>query len=176
MPRYSLSQLLLPTVLSAAFLLTACDNEPEYSGSHQTEDGGEMTYEVEGESGQMTFESDSGEGKTQVTWGEASAVSEAFPADIPVYPELKVMASAENQELGHFSLQGSSEDQPEKVMSYYQQKLKDAGWEQTDAAKVGQMDTQSFKKADRVLSLTVMPGQAGMGQSILSLVTQAGES
>ena len=161
--------LLKPALLALTpFMLSAC-GEPEYTGTQTAEDGTEVSYKVEGNTGTMKFETD-GEGTTEVAWGDAAKISDDFPKDIPVYPGLKVMASSSTPEQGLFSLQGSSEDAPEKVMAFYKKHAEDKGWTTQSSTNVGPMTNVSYKQGERAMTLTVMPGQAGMGKSIVSLV------
>lgn len=154
-------------------LLTAC-GESEYSGKQTMEDGTEVSYQTDGDAGRMKFESEE-EGTTEMAWGEGAEVSEAFPDDVPVYPGLKVIAAAENAQLGHFSLQGSSEDTPDEVLKFYREQAEAAGWKLSRSQAVSNMQSLSYEKDQRVMAINVMPGQQGMGQAIVSVVTQKTE-
>ena len=166
--------LLIMTVLSITAVLAAC-GDPEYSGKQTVEDGTEVSYKVEGNTGKMKFESDD-HGTTQVAWGEAARISKEFPKDVPVYPGLKVMAASENSELGHFSLQGGSEDAPDKVKAYYREKALAAGWTESGAQAVSQMQALSFRKEGRNMVVNIMPGYDGVGKTIVSVVSTSDKS
>jgi len=138
------------------------------SSTYQTRDG-EVTIDKKG--GQVTFEGKSKQGDVKVSANDRGvALPDDFPKDVPIYQGavVKVASTQGKTMMVHMAVSASVAD----ALKYYQDQLKDQGWEIQSTMNLGEGSMISAKKADRQCSAMVLKQDKG---TIVQLtVTQAG--
>ncbi len=111
-----------------------------------------------------------GGGSAQV--GTNLQVPDSFPKDITLYPNMKVISTAQLP-IGHM-LQAQSSDMPEKIADHFRQEMVKQGWrDESPAAHKGSPVTgMRFIKDDRAAGITVM--RAGDMSNVQIALTPAG--
>src|SRR5436190_15266091 len=125
-----------------------CGKKSTYS----TKDG-EVTVDKKG--GQMTFESKTKDGSAKITMNDSGvALPDKFPKDVPIYKGAvpKVASTQGKAMMVHMNVPASVAD----VLKYYQDQLKDQGWEIQSTMNMGEGSMISSKKADRQCTALVM--------------------
>ncbi|MBI3950017.1 MAG: hypothetical protein HY314_06140 [Acidobacteria bacterium] len=115
---------------------------------------GKVTVSKTGEGAKVKIESEAGE-KAHIEVGESGvSLPKDLPADMPIYPGSSVVSSAtlgENARL--VSLK--TNDGVEKVMDFYDAKLKDNGWEIQTRVSTQQGNLLQAKKEARHLTVGI---------------------
>jgi len=116
-------------------------------------EGEKATVRQDGDGAGITIEGKQGE-KVQIAAGEAGvSLPDGFPKDVPVYPGATVIASATAKNMMNVSLQTT--DQPQQVKTFYQEKLKQNGWETQSTMNVPQGTMLHATKDQRTQMVTI---------------------
>jgi hypothetical protein len=141
------------TLAALATLTFGCGK----SSTYQTKDG-EVT--VNKKSGQVTFEGKTKEGNVSVTAAkDGVALPEGFPKDVPIYKGAVVQVSSTQGKtmMVHLSVAAPAAD----ALKYYQDQLKEQGWEIASTMNMGEGSMLTAKKGDRQCSALVMKQDKG---------------
>lgn len=115
------------------------------------EGSGEFSYEIYDVNAPITIE-------------PPEAASElGFPDDVPIYPEAAEMFNMEGM------ITFSVPDDVAAVADFYRAQLADQGWNLEDDTQLGDMVSQSWSKAERVLELMISPEDDGGTNVMISL-------
>ncbi len=126
----------------AAALILACGGDER---TVETE-AGDLTFEAEGDRVVISGEQE-GVGEISGQFGEDAEVPEAFPKDLPLYPDAKVMGSMLAGGGGMITLQ--SGDDPDEVVDFYREKLVDEGWTISAEMDLGEQRVLAVEKEGR---------------------------
>lgn len=121
--------------------------------------------------GQVTFESASKDGKVTVTAGkEGVALPDGFPKDVPIYKGavVQVASTQGKMMLVHLSVSAPVAD----ALKYYQDQLKEQGWEISSTMNMGEGSMLAAKKGERQCTALVM--KQDKGTMVQLSVTQEG--
>ena len=138
------------------------------SSTYKTRDG-EVT--VDKQNKQVTFEGKTKEGDVKVAASESGvALPDNFPKDVPIYKGavVKVASTQGKTMMVHMAVSASVAD----ALKYYQDQLKDQGWEIQSTMNMGEGSMLSAKKADR--QCTAMVLKDNKGTMVQLTVTQPG--
>ena len=95
------------------------------------------------------------DGSTKMQSGPQAKVPEAFPKDIPLYPDLKLQMVVENDAQG-FTVSGTTPDDMNKVADYFKKTCTDQGWKEVMVmAQSGEMHLLNYTKDGRTLSIVL---------------------
>jgi hypothetical protein len=122
------------------------------SSTIQTKDG---EVKIEQKGNQATYEVTSKDGKTKVTAGDSGvALPDNFPKDIPIYKDATVKLSSTQGKtmMVHLAVTASMAD----CAKYYQEQLKEQGWEIETTMNVGDATMTSAKKEKRKCVVNVI--------------------
>ena len=125
-----------------------CGKKSTYS----TKDG-EVTVDQKG--GKVTIESRSKDGNATFTANDSGvALPDKFPKDLPIYKGavVKLASTQGNAMVVHMIVKASVTD----VLKFYQDQLKDQGWEIQSTMNMGEGTMLSAKKADRQCTALVV--------------------
>jgi hypothetical protein len=101
----------------------------------------------------ITVEGKAGE-KLRIAAGEAGvSLPNGFPKDVPVYPGATIAVSATTQDMINVSLQTT--DQPQEVKAFYQEKLKQNGWQTQSTLNIPQGTMLHATKDGRTQTVTI---------------------
>lgn len=115
------------------------------------EGSGEFSYEIYDVNAPITIE-------------PPEAASElGFPDDVPIYPEAAEMFNMEGM------ITFSVPDDVAAVADFYRAQLADQGWNLEEDTQLGDMVSQSWSKAERVLELMISPEDDGGANIMISL-------
>lgn len=134
--------------------------------TYKTKDG-EVT--VDKQHGQVTFEGKSKDGNVKVSANKAGVpLPDGFPKDVPIYTGAVVqVASTQGQMMMvHLNVSASVTE----VLKYYQDQLKEQGWEIESTMNMGEGSMIAAKKADRKCSAMVL--KQDQGSMVQLTVTQ----
>jgi len=139
------------------------------STSYTSPEGDKTTVTQKGENVELTFEGKEGQ-RTKI--GASVPLPEDFPKDVAIYPKATVFASTKDK-TGTMSVVLKITEAAGKVGPFYQDKLKEAGWEieQTMNMPTGMMLQAS--KEGRQLHVVVAEGDSG--ETIVNLGLQKAE-
>ena len=113
---------------------------------------------------------DRGIGGLAAQGGSNLAVPAGFPADIPMYPQLNIVAAGQLPSDG-FTIQGHTPDSVEQVAEYYVARMTSSGWtHEQPAQQPPGMRMLPFKKGNRMASINLMGGQ-GTTVQLMTMVT-----
>jgi len=149
----------------ATVIVCGCNKSPTY----KTKDG-EVT--VDKSSGQVTFEGKTKDGNVKVTASETGvALPEGFPKDVPIYTGATVqMASTQGKTMMvHLNLSAPVAE----ALKYYQDHLKEQGWEIESTMAMGEGSMVAAKKGDRKCSAVILKQDKG---AMVQLAVTQGES
>jgi hypothetical protein len=138
------------------------------SSTYKTRDG-EVT--VDKSAGQVTFEGKTKEGNVKVAASETGvALPDNFPKDVPIYKGavVKVASTQGKAMMVHMEVPASVPD----ALKFYQDQLKDQGWEIESTMNMGEGSMLSAKKTDR--QCTAMVLKQDKGTVVQLTVTQPG--
>jgi len=136
--------------------------------SYKTRDG-EVT--VDKKNGAVTYEGKTKDGAVKVTASKAGvALPDDFPKDVPIYKGAIVqMTSTQGKTtMVHLNVSDAVAD----VLKYYQDELKNQGWEIQSTMNMGEGSMLTSKKGDRECSAVVL--KQDKGTMIQLTVTQKG--
>lgn len=92
----------------------------------------------------------------EVAYGEDLQVPDNFPKSVPLYPEAKIkgimISGAEDK---NATLTMGAEDEVAKVLSWYEEKMSDEGWQQDQSWSFDGMETRSYSKDEEKLTLSI---------------------
>ena len=138
------------------------------SQTYKTRDG-EVT--VDKKAGQVTFEGKTKDGDVKVAASEHGvALPDNFPKDVPIYKGalVKIASTQGKTMLVHLAVSASVDE----ALKYYQDQLKDQGWEIQSTMNMGEGSMLSAKKAERQCSAMVLKDKKGT--MVQLTVTQPG--
>ncbi len=125
--------------------------------------------DVDAENNQVVFKDNKTGSMT--AFGEDLKIPDNFPKDVPIYSGAKatgVIMDNEGDKTASLSLQ--SADDPEKVLSWYEKTLKNAGWEETESWSANDAQARSYDKDKSHLTLTVSKGSEDEKDTVIMLV------
>jgi hypothetical protein len=137
----------------SAAILAGCGK----SSTYKTKDG-ELT--VNKKDGQVNFEGTSKDGKVSVSVNQGGvALPEGFPKDVPIYKGgvVQVASTQDKMMMVHLSLTASVEE----ALKYYQEQLKEQGWEIKSTMNMGEGSMLQAKKGERQCSAVIMKDSKG---------------
>jgi hypothetical protein len=141
------------TLALVAAVACGCGKKSTY----QTKDG-EVT--VDKKNGQVTFEGKTKDGNVKVSANEAGVpLPDNFPKDVPIYKGavVKVASTQGKMMLVHLTVSAPMAE----VFKFYQDQLKEQGWEIETTMSLGEGNMLAAKKADRKCSAMVMKQDNG---------------
>ena len=122
------------------------------SSTYKTGDG-EVTVDKKG--GQVTYEGKSKEGSIKISANESGvALPDDFPKDVPIYKNAVVKVASTQGKAMMVSM--VSPASVADILKYYQEQLKDQGWEIQSTMNIGEGSMISAKKANRQCSAMVL--------------------
>jgi hypothetical protein len=137
-------------------------------GSTYKTNEGEVTVDRKG--GQITYEGKSKEGSVKVSANENGvALPDDFPKDVPIYKGAVVKVAATQGKM--IMVQLSVPAPMSSSTKYYQDQLKDQGWEIQSMMNMGEGSMVIAKKGDRQCSAVV--SKDGSASSVQISVTPA---
>jgi hypothetical protein len=122
------------------------------SSTYQTKDG---EVKIEQKGNQATYEMTSKDGKTKVTAGESGvALPDDFPKDVPIYKDATVKLSSTQGKsmIVHLATSAAIAD----CAKFYQDQLKEKGWEIEQTMNMGEATMMSAKKEKLKCTIQVM--------------------
>ncbi len=131
-----------------AAIAFGCGKKSTYS----TKDG-EVTVDQKG--GKVTIESRSKDGNATFTANDGGvALPDKFPKDLPIYKGavVKLASTQGNAMVVHMNVKAPVTD----VLKFYQDQLKDQGWEIQSTMNMGEGSMISAKKANRQCTALVV--------------------
>jgi hypothetical protein len=155
---------LVITLAAVAAITFGCGKSETY----KVKDG---EVKVDKNKGQVTFEGKSKNGNVMVTAAkEGVPLPDGFPKDVPIYKEAVVqVASTEGKTMMvHLSVSAPVAD----ALKFYQDQLKEQGWEIKSTMNLGEGSMLVAKKGDRQCSAVVM--KQDKGSMVQLSVTQEG--
>jgi hypothetical protein len=112
--------------------------------------GGKVDVKKDGE--QVTFK-DNKTGAVSA-FGEDVKLPDGFPKSLPMYPGAKISGVTMTQEKEQSAwVMFSAGDEVKKVVDWYAQQTKDAGWKEDSSMTLGTMETRSYTKGNEKISL-----------------------
>jgi hypothetical protein len=147
----SIKLILLLTLVAA--LAFGCGKKTTYS----TKDG---EVKVDKQGGQVTIESKTKDGKATITANNSGvALPDKFPTDVPIYKGavVKLSSTQDKAMMVHMEVPASATD----ALKFYQDQLKDQGWEIESTANMGGGSMLSAKKAGRQCTTLVLKQDKG---------------
>jgi hypothetical protein len=138
------------------------------SDTYKVKDG---EVKVDKNGGQVTFQGKSKDGNVTVTTGkDGVALPDNFPKDVPIYKGavVQVASTQGKMMMVQFVVAAPATD----TFKYYQDQLKEQGWEINSTVNMGEGSVLAAKKGERECTATVMKEDKGSRVSLT--VTQAG--
>jgi hypothetical protein len=138
------------------------------SESYKVKEG---EVKVNRKEGQVTFEGNTKDGKVTVTAGkEGVPLPDGFPKDVPIYKGAVVqVASSEGKTmLVHLNVSAPVAD----ALKYYQDQLKEQGWEIKSTMNMGEGSMLTAQKGERQCTAVAM--KQDKGTLVQLSVTQQG--
>lgn len=146
-------------------LLVACgDGEQameQYVEDQAAEQGVELEFESDNRLGGAGWRAEGDFGSITTQVGEGASIPADFPADVPIYPGLKITTSHRVSQDSGFFLQGLTGDDLSEVVAYYQGAVPDQGWTKESETQVGQMRMSGYKKERRMFNLSIISAAEG---------------
>ena len=136
-----------------ALVVCGCGKSPTY----KTKDG-EVT--VDKKNGEITYESKTKDGNVTVSANQGGvALPDGFPKDVPIYKGAVVqVASTQGKTvMVHLSVSAPVAD----ALKYYQDQLKEQGWEINSTMNMGEGSMITAKKGDRQCSALILKQDKG---------------
>ncbi len=90
--------------------------------------------------------------------GSNLAVPTGFPDDIPMYPQINIVAASQMPSQG-FMLQGLTSDTVDQVAAFYVARMTAAGWTHESPQQAANMKVLPFKKDKRTASVNLIGAQ-----------------
>ncbi|OQB95985.1 MAG: hypothetical protein BWX80_04229 [Candidatus Hydrogenedentes bacterium ADurb.Bin101] len=98
--------------------------------------------------------------------GPQAKIPEAFPADVPLYPDIKLQMVVQNENQG-FTLSGTLSDDMNTVAEFFKKSCVEQGWEEVMVmAQSSEMHMLNYKKEGRVLSIMLALANGEVGVNI----------
>jgi len=119
--------------------------------------GGKVNLDTD--AGKVQFK-DNKTGQT-VAFGEDLKLPSEFPSDVPIYGGVKVSAVSTNKNEGSANATMTSEDAKDKVLKWYEDKMKSDGWEEKSNSTINNVDFREYTKGKAKLALSVWPNEDG---------------
>ncbi|MEI8376867.1 MAG: hypothetical protein WCJ35_28975, partial [Planctomycetota bacterium] len=143
-----MSKTLTITLALLAAVTIGCGKKTTF----KTRDG-EVTVDRNG--GQVTYEGKSKDGTVKIAANEGGvALPDNFPKDMPIYKGavVKVSSTQDKTMLAHMTVPASQAD----VLKYYQDQLKDQGWEIEATMNMGEGSMITANKSGRQGSVMII--------------------
>ena len=153
---------LMSALIAGLALTFGCGRKATY----QTKDG-EVTVDRDGK--QTTIEATSKEGNVKVSAGQNVALPADFPKDVPIYKGATVKMAG-SQGKGMMAMLVISAAQADAA-KYYQDELKNQGWEIENSVNTGEVVVLSAKKDQRRCNVSIAKDKDG---TMVSLVVEQG--
>ncbi len=144
--------------LFAAAALAACGQDAADTAAEKLAKAHGVDVEIDRDGGEATYTIGGKDGNT-LQIGEKLSLPDGFPADVPMYPGLKIVAASTTPE--GFLVHAQSSDGLGDVTSFYADKLVAGGWEKEGEFQAENMRTSSFKKEGRTASVNVFAADDG---------------
>jgi hypothetical protein len=143
----------LGTYASIGLLLVAM---ALYAGCRRTttvtdSEGHKATVTQKGNSVEITSKGKDGQ---EVRLGEGVALPEDFPKDVAIYPKATVFMSSKEKK-GTMSVMLKIANPAQSVATFYQEKLKENGWDIENTTNVGNLTMLQAVKEGRKLAVSV---------------------
>lgn len=117
--------------------------------------GGKVDLDTD--SGQVQYR-DNKTGNT-VAFGEDLKLPKDFPGDVPIYGGAKISAVSTNKNEGSANVTLTSEDAKDKVLKWYEDKMKSDGWEEENSSTMNNVDFREYTKGQVKLAVSVWPNE-----------------
>jgi hypothetical protein len=129
-------------LLFAAAMALACGGDET---TVETEDG---AFTVEADDGGVRISGEKeGVGEVEGLFGEDAKIPDAFPKDVPVYPDATVVAGMASGEGGMVTLQTG--DDLDEIVAFYREELQGEGWSLESEMNLGGQRILPIEKAGR---------------------------
>lgn len=147
--------------LSCLLLMFAgCGGSPDEAAmERQIEQATGYDADVDISGNNLSMSGKTGDGEFSLSSGEGTEVPADFPDDVLIYSPSKVsmtMNAPEGQ-----SLTLTTSDDSKKIEETYKREMIDKGWSEQVSMNMGSQSMLSYKKGDRVASITIMPSDDG---------------
>lgn len=104
-------------------------------------------------------------------FGEDLKLPDDFPKDVPVYPGAKITSAIiDSSGEKPASLTLKSTDAPDKVISWYEKTLKDAGWAEQASFNANEIQSRTYDKDKSHIALTVSKNTEAEGGTVVVIV------
>ncbi len=111
--------------------------------------------DVSTDSGKVSFK-DNKTGNT-VAFGEDLKLPDDFPSDVPIYGGAKVTAVTTNKQEKSANVTLTSTDAKDKVMKWYEDKMKADGWEEKNSSTINEVEFREYTKGQVKIAVSVWP-------------------
>jgi hypothetical protein len=113
--------------------------------------------DVDTDSNQVEYR-DNKTGST-VAFGDDLKLPKDFPSDVPIYGGAKISALSTNKQEGMANVTLTSEDGKDKVLGWYENEMKSAGWEEENSSTINQVDFREYTKGKAKIAVSVWPNE-----------------
>lgn len=138
-------------MLAVPLIIGGCGKSPEEKAIEkfvEKKSGGKVSVDMS--QGKVTVK----EGNATITSGGNVKVPDAFPKDVPVYPDTEILSSVASSDIVHLTL--ISKDSIEKIVASYKEKMKQGGWKETGSFAIGgNTVTMAYEKDNRNATIAV---------------------
>jgi hypothetical protein len=143
------------------FLLgMGCGRSKTYIGP----DGEKTVVTQKGDNTEVTFTGNKGEKVLFSSNEQGVPLPDNFPKDAPIYPGATITMNSSTPDGMMVMLK--TKDSLKQVKEFYQNKLKEQGWEQETSFNTRQGATLANTKGDRTLAVTISSGE----ETIIQLI------
>lgn len=112
---------------------------------------------VDTDSGKVQFR-DNKTGNT-VAFGEDLKLPSDFPSDVPIYGGAKISAISTNKQEGSANATLTSTDAQDKVLKWYEDKMKADGWEEKNSSTMNNVEFREYEKGKVTIAVSVWPNE-----------------
>jgi len=112
---------------------------------------------VDTDSGKVQFK-DNKTGNT-VAFGEDLKLPSEFPGDVPIYGGVKISAVSTNKNEGSANATMTSEDDKDKVLKWYEDKMKSDGWNEENSSTMNNVEFREYTKGKVKLAVSIWPNE-----------------
>jgi hypothetical protein len=135
-------------LLAALAMSAGCGRSRTYTDS----EGQKTTVTQKGQDTEITFKGKDGQ-EAHFGGGASVPLPDGFPKDVAVYPKSTVFTTAKDKG-GTMSVILKTADPAQQVMKFYEEKLKENGWETENTMNLGGTMMLQVSKEGRKLSMT----------------------
>lgn len=160
--RRALSWAVMPVLLLAHFAgcgkkTSETDAEKMIESAMRAE-GRDVDVKINSET--VQFSSKDGE----MSFGEGTKLPDTWPADVPVYSDLKLLTALSTED--GFSIQGTASDPRDKIAAYYKEQAAKNGWAENSTLTQPDMVMLTYTKDERDLAIMISAQGAETAVSI----------